>query len=192
MTEALILLSLDQKVMRKLLLLLGLSILISSCAAVRVNYDYERGTDFNVYKTYNYYGDMAMGMSELDSNRLLDALDSGMQSKGMSLSDSPDFLINIKSSTYQEASRSNMGVGLGGSGSNVGGGISIGIPVGQAKVNREIVFEFVDENKSGLFWQAISESSYQPNAKPEVKESQFKAIVEKVLSGYPPVPNKKK
>lgn len=176
--------------MKKLLLLLGFSVIVLSCAAVRVNYDYERATDFNAYKTYNYYGDVPTGMSELDARRLLDAMDETLQTKGMNMSDSPDFLINIKSNTYQEAQRSNMGVGVGGGGGNVGGGISIGIPVGQAKVNQEIVFEFVDENKSGLFWQAISESTYQPNAKPEVKESQFKAIVDKVLSGYPPTSKK--
>lgn len=177
--------------MKKSLILLGLSLIVLSCAAVRVNYDYEKATDFNLYKSYNYYGDMNMGMSELDSKRLLDALDAGLQAKGLSLSDSPDFLININSSSYQEAQRSNMGVGVGGSGGNVGGGISIGIPVGQAKITREIVFEFVDEDRSGLFWQAISESSYQPNARPEVKDSQFRAIVEKVLSGYPPAPKMK-
>ena len=172
--------------MKKLLILLGLCFVVLSCASVRVNYDYEKRTDFNAYKSYNYYTDMNMGMSELDSKRLLDALDAGLQSKGLSLSDAPDFLINIKSNTFQEGRRNNVGVGVSGGGGHVGGGISIGIPVGQAKINREIVFEFVVENKSGLFWQAQSESTYQPNAKPESKEGQFKAIVEKVLSGYPP------
>ena len=176
--------------MKKSLILLGLCVFVMSCSAVRVNYDYEKRTDFNAYKSYNYYTDMNTGMSELDGKRLLDAMDAGLQSKGLNISDSPDFLINIASSTFQEGRRNNVGVGLGGSGGHVGGGISIGIPVGQAKVNREIVFEFVDENKTGLFWQAISESSYQPNAKPEVRETQFKAIVEKVLAGYPPTPKK--
>ena len=172
--------------MKKILILLPLSLFIFSCASVRVNYDYEKATDFNAYKSYNYYSDMNMGMSELDSKRLLDVLDAGLQAKGLNMSDSPDFLINIKSSTFQEGRRNNVGLGVGGGGGHVGGGISIGIPVGQAKTNREIVFEFVDENKTGLFWQAISESGYQPNAKPELKETQFKAIVDKVLSGYPP------
>ena len=176
--------------MKKSLILLSLSLFIFSCAAVRVDYDYDRATNFNAYKTYNYYSDMNMGMSELDRGRLLDALDVGLQAKGLSLSDSPDFLINIKSSTFQEGRSNNVGVGVGGGGGNVGGGISIGIPVGQAEINRQIVFEFVDENKSGLFWQANSESVYQPNAQPEVRETQFAAIVEKVLSGYPPAPKK--
>ncbi|MEO8773507.1 MAG: DUF4136 domain-containing protein [Gelidibacter sp.] len=176
--------------MKKSLLLLGLSLFVFSCASVRVNYDYEKRTDFNSYKSYNYYVDMNTGMSELDAKRLFEVLDDGLQAKGLHLSDAPDFLIHIKSSTFQEGRRNNVGVGLGGGGGHVGGGISIGIPVGQAKVIREIVFEFVDENKSGLFWQAISESAYQSNAKPEAKEAQFKIIVEKVLSGYPPAPRK--
>ena len=176
--------------MKKSLILLMLGLFVFSCAAVRVNYDYEKQTDFNAYKSYNYYNDMNMGMSELDSKRLIALLDAGLKAKGMSLSDSPDFLINIKSSTYQEGTRNNVGVGVGGGGGNIGGGISIGLPIGQAKANREIVFEFVDENKTGLFWQAISDSAYQPNAKPEIKESQFKAIVDKVLAGYPPAQSK--
>ncbi|WP_299399295.1 DUF4136 domain-containing protein [uncultured Gelidibacter sp.] len=176
--------------MKKGLLLLGVFLFVFSCAPVRVNYDYEKGTDFNAYKTYNYYEAMDMGMSELDSKRLLDALDSGLQAQGMRLSDTPDFLINIKSSQYQEAQRNNVGVGVGGSGRNVGGGISIGIPVGQAKINREIVIEFVDDSKSGLFWQAVTDSNYNPNATPEAKETQFQTLVAKVLSAYPPAPKK--
>lgn len=174
--------------MKKVLVILSICLFVFSCAPIRVNYDYEKTTDFNAYTSYNYYEAMDMGMSQLDANRLLDALDAGLQEKGLRLSDTPDFLINIKSSQFQEAQRNNVGVGVGGGGGHVGGGISIGIPVGQSKINREIVFEFIDERKSGLFWQAISESGYQPNAKPETKEIQFKALVAKVLSGYPPSP----
>jgi hypothetical protein len=151
-----------------------------------VNYDYEKTTDFKAYKTYNYYANLNTGLSELDNKRLLNALDNALEANGYSLADTPDFFIDIKSSEYQEAARNNVGVGLGGVGGNVGGGVSIGIPIGQNKSNRQIVFEFVDENKNGLFWQAISESSYNPNASPEKRETLFKAIVAKVLEGFPP------
>ena len=73
-----------------------------------------------------------------------------------------------------------VGVGVG------GGGISIGIPIGKQNVNKQIIFDFIDENGIGLFWQALSESSFNPNAKPEQRELQLKAIVDKVLVGYPP------
>jgi len=159
---------------------------VSSCAPVRVNYDYEKTTDFKAYKTYNYYADLNTGMSELDNKRLLNALDNALQANGYSLSETPDFFIDIKSSEYQEAARNNVGVGLGGTGGSIGGGISLGIPVGQNKLNRQITFEFVDENKNGLFWQAVSESSYSPNASPEKREALFVAVVTKVLEGFPP------
>lgn len=157
-----------------------------SCAPIYVNYDYEKGTDFTSYKTYNYYAQMQTGLSELDTKRLMDALDAKLQSRGFTLSETPDFFIDIKSSEFHGAQRSNVGVGVGGGGGNVGGGISIGIPVGQSNINRQITLDFVDENKNGLFWQAVSESSYNPNANPEQREKQMQAIVEKVLSKYPP------
>lgn len=161
---------------------------VLSCAPIRVNYDFEKTTDFKTYKTYNYYANVNTGLSELDTKRLLDALDNALQTNGYTLSQTPDFFIDIKSSEYQEAARNNVGVGLGGTGGNIGGGISIGIPVGQNKLNRQITFEFVDENGIGLFWQAVSESSYSPNASPEKREALFKAIVTKVLEGFPPKP----
>jgi len=53
-------------------------------------------------------------------------------------------------------------------------------------VNRQITIDFVDENKKQLFWQAISESSFNPKGTPEKREVRLNAIVEKVLSEYPP------
>jgi hypothetical protein len=160
--------------------------LILSCAPIRVNYDYEKTADFSKYKTYNYYSNINSGLSELDTKRLLDALDISLQAKGFSLSESPDFFIDIKSNEYQENQSSSVGVGMGGTGRHVGGGISIGIPIGQANINRQIQFDFVDENGHGLFWQAVSESNFDPNASPEKREALFKAIVDKVLEGFPP------
>lgn len=159
---------------------------IVSCAPIRVNYDYDKSTNFSLYKTYNFYSDINTGMSELDSKRLFDVLNQSLQNKGFERTETPDFYIDIQSSEYQKNNRNAVGVGVGGSGRNVGGGISIGIPVGQTNTNRIIQFDFVDENGKGLFWQAVSEGSFNPNATPENREAQLKAIVEKVLEGFPP------
>ena len=75
---------------------------------------------------------------------------------------------------------------MGGTSGNVGGGVSVGIPVGQGNVNREITIDFVNHGKKQLFWQAISESSFNPKATPEKREARLNAIVEKVMSSYPP------
>jgi hypothetical protein len=129
---------------------------------------------------------METGLSELDAKRLFDILDIQLQQKGLQLSDTPDFYINIKSSEYEEAQRNTVGVGVGGTGRNVGGGISVGIPIGQSNINRQIIIDFVDESGFGLFWQAVTESSYNPNATPEKRETMLQQIVAKVLEGYPP------
>ena len=172
----------------KKVLVLFLIVVISSCAPIYVNYDYERGTDFKKHKTYNYYSDLETGLSELDTKRLLNVLDAQMQLKGFSISETPDFYVNVVSSQYEANNRNRVGVGVGGGGRgrNVGGGISIGLPIGQPKMNREIIFEFIDEDGIGLFWQAVSESGFNPKESPLQRETRFKAIVEKVLSKYPP------
>ena len=170
----------------KNLCVIFLLLTLVSCATVNVNYDYERKADFDSYKTYDYYSDMNSGLSQLDQKRLLDVMDAEMSARGYTISQTPDFLIDIKTSEFRENQNSNVGLGVGGTGRNVGGGVSVGIPVGNNRLSREIVFEFVDENKMGLFWQAVSTSSFNPNAKPEKREAQFRQIVAKVLEGYPP------
>ncbi len=167
-------------------LILFIVLIITSCAPVHVNYDYDTATNFSNYKTYNYYKEMTTGLNDLDTKRLIDAINGELQLKGLILSENPDFLINIQSSEFHEAQRSNVGVGLGGGGRNIGGGVSIGIPMGQNQMNRQIVIEFVDENKTGLFWEAKSESSFNPNASPEKREAQFQKIVSKIFTQYPP------
>ena len=47
-------------------------LLLVSCNAIRVNYDYDKETDFSSYTTYNYYADMDTGLSELDTKTLVE------------------------------------------------------------------------------------------------------------------------
>ncbi|GAA3565096.1 hypothetical protein GCM10022395_14420 [Snuella lapsa] len=161
-------------------------LVVVSCAPIRVSYDFDKTVNFSKYKTYNYFSDIESGMSVLDTKRFLDAIDSNMKSKGFSLSETPDFFIDIKSSAYQEAPRNTVGVGLGGTGRHVGGGISIGLPIGQGNMSRRIIIDFVDKEGVGLFWQAVSEANFNPNASPEERENRLRAIAEKILGSYPP------
>ncbi|NAY92894.1 DUF4136 domain-containing protein [Muricauda sp. JGD-17] len=157
-----------------------------SCSAIRVNYDYDSQTDFSGYTTYNYFSDMQTGLSGLDERRLIRALDSMLQSKGYRLTEEPDFFINILSEEYRSAPNSAVGVGVGGTGRNVGGGVSIGLPISNSGIQRMIQFDFVDAQRDMLFWQAFSESGFRDNASPSVRESQLRAVVKKVFSKFPP------
>jgi len=163
-----------------------LVLLFTSCHVVRVQTDYEKGTDFSNYSTYNYFSDLETGLSELDEKRLVKVLDAAMQTEGILLSEEPDFLINIESGIYQTPRNNAVGVGVGGTGRNVDGGVSVGIPIGQSNVQLEIIFDFVDSQKDMLFWQATSKSSFNENATPVEREKKLQETVEKVLSKYPP------
>lgn len=166
--------------------ILLLVILFSSCGAVKVTYDYDKETDFSNYSTYNYYSDLKTGLSELDEKRLLNVMDITLQIKGLQYSEEPDFLINISSESFQAPRNTSVGVGLSGAGRNVGGGVSMGIPVGGQKLQRQITFDFVDAKKEELFWQAVSETSFKENVSPAVREQKLAELVDKVLSKYPP------
>jgi len=161
-------------------------LLVVSCAPIYVNYDYDKAVDFSKYRTYQYFGDMETGLSQLDTKRLLDELDKKMQANGFTISENPDFLIDIKSEAFRNAQRETVGVGVGGGSGNVGGGISIGLPIGQSSMTRQIIFDFVDVSNKQLFWQAKSESSFNPRAEPIKQEERFAAIVEKVFKKFPP------
>ena len=167
---------------------LFIAFLITSCGTI-VNYDYEKTTDFSTYKSYNYFDNMETGLSELDTKRLERAIDGKLKTMGLTRSETPDFYIDIQSQHVANRNNSSVGVGVGGGGGRGFGGVSVGIPVGQNKEAREIVIEFVDETKTGLFWQAVSESNYNSNASPEKREAVFAKLVEKVFAQYPPQKN---
>ncbi|MCL6272415.1 DUF4136 domain-containing protein [Muricauda sp. 2012CJ35-5] len=163
-----------------------LLMLLVSCGGVKVNYDYDKSTDFSNYTSYNYFSDMNSGLSQLDEKRLLRVLDSTLQSKGFLLTEEPDFYINIISSEYRNAPNNSVGVGIGGTGRNVGGGVSVGLPLGNTGIQRRIQFDFVDAQKDALFWQASTESGYRENASPSVREDRIRALVHKVFDKFPP------
>lgn len=161
-------------------------VLFVSCTSIKVNYDYERETDFSAYNTYSYFGDMETGLSQLDEKRMLNAMDISLQTKGLLFSEEPDIFINIKSSVFREQAGNSVGVGLGGGGGNVGGGVSIGIPVGGPKLSRELQVDFVDAKKDLLIWQAVSQSPFKESDLPIEKEQKIQELVNKIFSKYPP------
>lgn len=168
------------------IILLVISYLLVSCSTVRVNYDYDRDTDFSNYGTYNYHPHMRTGLTELDERRLLNMMDITLQIKGMVYSEEPDFLIDITSEYFRDPQKTAVGVGLGGTGGNVGGGVSIGIPVGQKSLQRQIHFKFVDTERGQLFWEGVGQSSFKENVTPVEREQKLMELVDKVLSKYPP------
>jgi len=161
-----------------------LLLLVCSCG-VMVDYDYEKGTDFSTYKTYNYFTDMKTGFSQLDDKRLIRAIDNQLKILGFEKSETPGFRIDIQSIEAVNNSNSTVGVGIGGTGTGIGGVGTIGIPINSNRNMREVSIEFVDDSKNGVFWQAVTTISNIGNS-PEKREASFVKLAEKIFSKYPP------
>lgn len=163
-----------------------LALLLVSCGTIKVHYDYERETDFSGYNTYNYFADMQTGIPELDEKRFFKAMDITLQTKGLKFSEEPDILIDVKSIIYEARSRNTVGVGLGGGNAGLGGGVSLGIPVGGPNLTREIEINFIDARKDAMVWQAIGTQPYKEGAPPAVKEEKMQELISKIFDEYPP------
>jgi len=165
--------------------------LLMSCSSSKVMYDYDQEVNFSAYKTFAFYANVGEGFNELDINRMIEAIGEELKSKNFTenKNDHPDFFIDFTSTKSEATQSNNVGVGIGGIGSNVGFDISGGIPIGRKKVNEEITIDFVDATNEQVFWQVIRNANINEKTTPEKRAAYFKEIMHTILSKYPP--NKK-
>lgn len=174
----------------RLLLVCCVLLFLTSCNTVRVAYDYDKRTNFNNYTTYNYFSDVQTGLSVFDDRRLFSVLDSTLRAKGFLQVEEPDFYINIQSEEFRSApSTNNVGVGIGGTNRNMGGGMTIGIPMGRSGLQRQLQFDFVDSQTNKMFWQGVGSANYKEKATPVEREQQIQRVVHKIFSKFPPSKN---
>ncbi|UBZ07622.1 DUF4136 domain-containing protein [Salegentibacter mishustinae] len=170
----------------KLIKLLFVCALLSSCNTPKAAYDYDDTVSFNNYKIYQLFPDFQTGLSQLDETRLITSIKNGMESKGFSTSEEPDVFVNAYSREFMDQNRSSIGIGVGGGGRSGGVGVSGGIPIENNSVILEVTIDFIDVAEDSLVWQAIVETKFNPNASPEERRAMFDEIVQKALEGYPP------
>jgi len=163
-----------------------LLLFIAACNSPKAFYDYDQQVNFNQYTTYSLFPNLQTGLSQLDESRLVNSLKQAMAEEGLSNSENPGIYVNVYTKEFQQDNRNRVGVGIGGGGGNVGVGVSGGIPIGQMDTYLELTFDFIDVEKDVLVWQAVVESSFNANAKPEARQEKFDKIVAKALEGYPP------
>ena len=161
-------------------------LVFASCNAPQAVYDYDEQANFSSYTTYGIYPELRTGLSQLDERRLIESVERFMRQKKLKPSEDPNLELNIYSEEYRKESDSRLGIGVGGTGRNVGIGVSGGIPIGGAETYLRLTFDLIDTRSNSLVWQAVVESIFDLNASPEVRQQKFDAIVEKALKAYPP------
>lgn len=173
----------------KLLPVLLVAILLSSCSSVKVASDYDRGADFNTYKSFAFYktGIDKAEISDLDKRRILRAIEAELLAKGFTKSNDPDILVSIFTKAREKVNVWNNGWGPWGYGWGWtpwywGGGF------GFNQVTRStegvLYVDLIDASKKELVWQGMGTGYLSENM--DKKEERIKEFVTKIMERYPP------
>ncbi|SDR65927.1 protein of unknown function [Formosa sp. Hel1_31_208] len=186
--------------MKKLLKLLSIvmvTLVISSCSSVRVAADYDKAADFNNYKSFAFFktGIDKAEISDLDKRRILRAIESELLAKGFTKSENPDILVSIFTKSQQRVDVYNNAWGMGAWGwggfGPWGGGFGPGWgwgwnqqPMVSTRSEGTLFIDLIDAKKKELIWQGMGTGYLPRNV--EKKEERINEFVSKVMEKYPP------
>ncbi len=165
-----------------------LLVLLTSCASISVNNDFDKNVDFSQYKTFAFYkpGVDKVEISDLDKKRILKSIELELMAKGFVKSETPDLLVNFftKSREQVDVNTFNNGWGYGwGFGWNpfMWGG-------NQTSVTRTtsgtLFIDLIDANKKEMIWQGQGDGEIFKNQ--SKKDERIQEFVHQILKQYPP------
>lgn len=168
------------------LLLIGLLISIG-CSSVRVFSDHDKTIDFNAYTTYAFFkpGIEEIEISDLDKRRILKAIEAQMDGKKLTLSETPDLLINIAvKATDRVIVNSNNGWGYWGWSPWFFGNNNNTITT---QTRGELFIDFIDAKTKMLVWQGKGYGGISEYSKK--RDEKIQTFVSEILKNYPPTPS---
>jgi hypothetical protein len=159
--------------------------LMTSCTSVRVASDYDRAADFNSYKTFAFYktGIDKAEISDLDKRRILRAIETELIAKGFTKSENPDLLVSIFTKSREKINVYNNGFGPYG----YGWGWSpwyYNNSYASSSTEGSLYIDLIDAHKKELVWQGIGRGYISQDM--NRKEERIKEFVMKILEKYPP------
>jgi hypothetical protein len=178
--------------MKKFPLLVMASVLLSSCATIKVTSDFDKTAPFESYKSYAFTQEaLNLNINELNRNRLISAVENELALKGFTKSETPDVLIdmNIVSRTVQTATANTTGGGgYYGRGYRYGygGGFSTTTIDYDTYEEGTLFIDMIDAGKKQLVWQGRGTDTLNPDASASKRESKINYAVQQIFSKYPP------
>jgi len=172
-----------------IIIMVMISFLFFSCSStITVTTDYNKGTDFSGYKTYNFVKEVAdIPMNELNKNRLSSSIEKELNAKGLTKSEDPDLIIDIQLNTRTEQSATSYTSYYGGHGRrrySYGGGFSSTHTSINTYIVGTVFINLVDNKKNEMVWQGIGSGTVDFDAKN--REEKIEKNVAKIISRYPP------
>lgn len=166
----------------KLLSILTVVLLVTSCASVYVSTDYDQQVDFNQYKSFAFFkpGIDQAEISDLDKKRILRAIESELLARGYVKSEDPDLLISIFTKERERVDvYNNFGWGWGW---NPYWGMNYSNV--SSRTEGTLYIDLIDADKKELVWQGKG-SGYLTN-RTEKKQERINEFVKEILSKFPP------
>lgn len=168
------------------LTLIMLTLGISSCSPFQVKSDYSATANFADYKTYLFRTD-DLNINDLDKDRVLNELSKQIQSKGLTSSENPDLIINVKASHKKiQDIQTSYGGGFG----YGWGSFGMGTTWTNNYNSGTIVVDMIDAKTQKLVWQGIGSGISVDS--PKSKQKQIPEIVAEIMANYPPQKGKVK
>lgn len=173
----------------KVLPLLVILLVVTSCVSVRVATDYDRKANFNDYKTFAFFktGIDKAEISDLDKRRILRAIESELLAKGFTKSENPDLLISLFTKSNQRVDVYNNYWGYGGwgwGGYGPGWGWGWNQPNVSTSTEGTLYIDLIDAKKKELVWQGMGTGYLSGNM--DKKEERIKEFVAEIMKQYPP------
>ncbi|MFO7670137.1 MAG: DUF4136 domain-containing protein [Bacteroidales bacterium] len=178
--------------MKKLPLLALATLLLASCATIKVTSDYDKTAPFESYKTYAFTQEaLNLGVDELNRSRLISAVENELSLKGFTKSETPDVLIdmNLVAETKQTATANTTGRGgYYGAGYRYGygGGFSTTTIEYDSYTEGTLFVDMIDASKKQLVWQGRGIDTIEPNVSGEKREERINYAIKQIFSKYPP------
>jgi hypothetical protein len=148
---------------------------------------YDDSVDFSQYKTYNFYSDVgpeAEGYQGLFTQYMISAINIEMQSRGYTLSDAPDLMVNFNANmqdkTKVTTSPSMSGGYYGYRGGHYGGwgGYGYGTDTHVSQYTEGTFnIDLVDPERKQLVWEAVSVG--------KINDDTFDNLQQKIMEGVP-------
>jgi len=176
----------------KLVSLVFVFLIVSSCSSVKVVADYDSTTDFSNYKTFAFYkkGIDKAEISDLDKRRILKAVEAQLMAKGFTKSENPDILVNIFTKARRKVDVYNNSYGYGGYGGYGYGGYhgwypwyygpNYGVQISEY-TEGTLFIDLIDSEKKELIWQGIGSGGLSTSGNVSKKEERVKEFVIEIM-----------
>jgi len=191
----------------KFLPVLILSLFIVSCSSISVSSDYESNVNYGAFKTYAFHeeGVKNSKINDIDKRRILNAIETQLNAKGLTMSNNPDLIVNFFTKEHTDLNvytyNNNYGWGWGAPGyPGYYGAWGYMGPWGPSISNTSVstvqegtlYIDIVDARNKQLIWQGVGKGTINPTSNVEKREQKIQEFVSEILAQYPPKPTTKK